>query len=137
MYCPECEVEYRAGFTECSDCHVPLVEQLPMPAEVPSPNLELVRVLEGNNLIVESVAKMSLEQAGIPYFVENEEVGVAMQAIDPHIYRWWGIQVARDHEAEARALLQEAIAPEDLALDVDQEPVAVADEAADSAETKP
>ena len=31
MYCPECGVEYRAGFTECADCHVPLVEKLPDP----------------------------------------------------------------------------------------------------------
>ena len=36
MYCPECGVEYRAGFTECADCHVGLVEQLPAPAEAPS-----------------------------------------------------------------------------------------------------
>jgi hypothetical protein len=73
MYCPECGVEYRAGFTECSDCHVGLVEQPPPPAEVPSPNLELVRVLEGNNQIVEAVAKMVLEEAGIPFYMEGEE----------------------------------------------------------------
>ncbi|MBZ5626630.1 MAG: DUF2007 domain-containing protein [Acidobacteriia bacterium] len=121
MYCPECGVGYRAGFTECSDCHVGLVEELPAPAEVPSPDLELVRVLEGNNQIAAAVAKMLLEEAGIPFYMEGEEVGVTMQAIDPHIYRWWGVQVARDHEAEARKLLDEAVAKEDLALDVDQE----------------
>jgi hypothetical protein len=129
MYCPECEVEYRPGFTECADCHVPLVDALPPPAEVPNPDLELVRVLEGNSSIAEAVAKMALEQAGIPFYVEGEEIGVAMQAIDPHLYRWWAIQVAKDHEAEARALLDWAIAQEDLALDVDREPVDVADDA--------
>jgi len=122
MYCPECGVEYRAGFTECADCHVGLVEQLPPPTEVPSPDLELVRILEGNNQVVEAVAKMVLEEAGIPFYMEGEEVGVSMSVIDPHIYRWWGIQVARDHEGEARKLLDEAVAKEDLALDVDQEP---------------
>ena len=25
MYCPQCGVEFRDGFTECSDCHVPLL----------------------------------------------------------------------------------------------------------------
>ena len=25
MYCPECRCEYRDGFAECSDCHVPLL----------------------------------------------------------------------------------------------------------------
>jgi hypothetical protein len=29
MFCPNCKVEYRRGFRECSDCHVPLVEYLP------------------------------------------------------------------------------------------------------------
>ena len=29
MYCPSCESEYRPGYTECADCNVPLVEQLP------------------------------------------------------------------------------------------------------------
>jgi hypothetical protein len=128
MYCPECGVEYRAGFTECADCHVPLVEKLPDPAEVPSPDLELVKVLEGNNAIVEAVAKMSLEQAGIPFYVAGEEIAASMTAVDPHIHRWWAIQVARDHEADARALLDEAIAEEDLALDVDQEPAEIVED---------
>ena len=25
MFCPLCQAEFRPGFTECSDCHVPLV----------------------------------------------------------------------------------------------------------------
>lgn len=29
MFCPQCKVEYRAGFTRCTDCHVDLVQQLP------------------------------------------------------------------------------------------------------------
>lgn len=129
MYCPECGVEYRAGFTECADCHVGLVEQLPAPAEAPSPDLELVRVLEGNNQIAAAVAKMFLEQAGIPFYMEGEEVAVTMTGGDPHIHRWWGVQVARDHEAEARKLLDEAVAKEDLALDVDEPVVSVEDPA--------
>jgi hypothetical protein len=28
MFCPKCKTEYRRGFTECSDCLVPLVENL-------------------------------------------------------------------------------------------------------------
>lgn len=36
-FCPFCRVEYRAGFIECSDCHVPLVETLP-PLEKESPD---------------------------------------------------------------------------------------------------
>jgi hypothetical protein len=29
MFCPQCKVEYRPGFTRCSDCDVELVHQLP------------------------------------------------------------------------------------------------------------
>jgi hypothetical protein len=36
MFCPECRCEYRAGFHECADCHVALVEQLPPLPEPPA-----------------------------------------------------------------------------------------------------
>lgn len=29
MWCPECRNEYKEGITECADCHVALVEELP------------------------------------------------------------------------------------------------------------
>ncbi len=29
MFCPKCEAEYIEGITECADCNIPLVEQLP------------------------------------------------------------------------------------------------------------
>jgi hypothetical protein len=28
MFCPECRAEYREGFLRCSDCDIPLVDQL-------------------------------------------------------------------------------------------------------------
>jgi hypothetical protein len=30
MFCPQCRVEYRAGFTHCTDCNVDLVDELPL-----------------------------------------------------------------------------------------------------------
>ena len=30
MFCPQCRVEYRAGFTRCTDCEVGLVDELPL-----------------------------------------------------------------------------------------------------------
>lgn len=30
MFCPQCGVEYRPGFTRCSDCDVDLVHELPL-----------------------------------------------------------------------------------------------------------
>src|SRR6266481_1909144 len=29
MFCPQCKAEYRSGFTQCSDCYVDLVGELP------------------------------------------------------------------------------------------------------------
>jgi len=31
MFCPNCRVEYRPGFAQCSDCGVDLVDNLPPP----------------------------------------------------------------------------------------------------------
>jgi hypothetical protein len=43
MFCPQCEAEYRFGFTKCSDCGVDLVEHLDDDANIPrnSEGLEL------------------------------------------------------------------------------------------------
>src|SRR5438876_9252916 len=37
MFCPQCKAEYRVGFVRCSDCHVELVDHLPVeePARAP------------------------------------------------------------------------------------------------------
>jgi hypothetical protein len=36
MFCPECQAEYRQGFTRCSDCDVDLVYTLPQESPAPS-----------------------------------------------------------------------------------------------------
>jgi hypothetical protein len=40
MFCPKCRVEYREGFYECSDCHVPLVEVLRDESPAPEPGAQ-------------------------------------------------------------------------------------------------
>ena len=108
MYCPQCRVEYRDGFTECSDCHVPLLAGTP-PAEQQAhpfdPALGLVVVLETNDGIQLALAKGLLEEADIPFFVLGQ-VAKLVQDVDPFLHKWVGVQVARDREAEARELLE-------------------------------
>jgi len=106
MYCPQCGVEYRDGFTECSDCQVPLLAGTPAPEPASSfdPALGLVVVLETSDLIQLAMVKGLLEDAGIPFFVLNQ-ITTLVSDVDGFLHKWVRVQVPRDREAEARELL--------------------------------
>ena len=113
MYCPQCRAGYRDGFTECSDCHIPLLAGSP-PPEPPTdfdPNLDLVVLLETNDGIQLGMAEGLLEEAGIPFFVLGQ-IATLIQDVDPFLHKWARIQVPRDREAEARELLETMAQPE-------------------------
>ena len=107
MYCPQCQVEYRDGFTECSDCHVRLLTGAPPPEPTRpfDPTLDLVVVLETNDRIQLALAKGLLENADIPFFVLGQ-IATLVQDVDAFLHKWVRIQVPRDREAEARELLE-------------------------------
>jgi hypothetical protein len=112
MYCPECLVSHRQGFTECADCHVPLLEGEPPESGTPfNPGLDLVCVLETCDAFALAAAKGLLDEAGIPFFVLNE-VATLVNDIDPMLRKWVRIQVAIDRAEEARAVLDSIIHPE-------------------------
>jgi len=112
VYCPQCGVEYRDGFTECSDCHVPLLTGTGAPdlQDLFDPGLELVVVLETNDRIQLAMAKGLLEDAGIPFFVLGE-IATLVQDVDGFLRKWVRLQVPRDREAEARELLEQLLRP--------------------------
>src|SRR5687767_12757397 len=68
MICPECETEYREGFTTCSDCDVALVAELGTASLVPL-------TMERSPDLVAAVVE-ALETAEIPYVIEARN-GVA------------------------------------------------------------
>jgi len=107
VYCPQCQVEYRDGFTECSDCHVRLLTGTPPPEPTRpfDPTLDLVVVLETNDRIQLALAKGLLENADIPFFVLGQ-IATLVQDVDAFLHKWVRIQVPRDREAEARELLE-------------------------------
>ena len=111
MYCPQCGLEYREGFTECSDCHVALEAGAP-PSENAEfdPTMDLVVVLETSDRVQASLAKGVLEEAGIPYFVLGQ-IATLVTDVDPFTHKVARIQVARDREAEARELLEQMLQP--------------------------
>jgi hypothetical protein len=107
MYCPQCRVEYRDGFTECSDCQVRLLTGTPSP-EPPrgfDPALDLVVALETNDRIQLALAKGLLEDAGIPFFLLGQ-ITTLVQDVDGFLHKWVRVQVPRDRAAEARDLLE-------------------------------
>lgn len=112
MYCPQCGVEYREGFTECADCHVPLASGTcpPEPEDPFDPALELVVVLETSDRIQLAMAKGLLEDAGIPLFVQGQ-IATLIQDVDGFLHKRIRLQVARDREAEARELLEALFQP--------------------------
>ena len=112
MYCPKCGVQYREGFTECSDCHVALLAGTP-PLEPPSefdPKLGLTVVMETDDAFRVAMAKGLLEDAGIPFFVLGQ-ITRLVNDVDPFLHKWVRVQVPRDREAEARELLAELEQP--------------------------
>jgi hypothetical protein len=115
MYCPQCCTEYRDGFTECSDCHVPLSAGTvpPEPASPFDPALGLVVVLETNDGFQLAMAKGLLEEAGIPYFVLGQ-IATLIQDVDAFLHKWVRVQVPRDREAEARELLEPLLQPQTI-----------------------
>jgi Putative prokaryotic signal transducing protein len=124
VYCPQCLVEYREGFTQCSDCGVPLLEGTP-PEPDPhfDPSLDLVVVLETNDRFQAALAKGTLEDAGIPFFVLGQ-ITTLVNDVDGFLRKWVRIQVPRDREAEARELLEEVMQPVADAETPGEEPVA-------------
>lgn len=105
MYCPECQVEFRDGFTECSDCRVALLPgKPPLPDISFDTNMDLVVVLETDDPITLAFAKGTLQEAGIPFYVFNE-ISTLVNDIDPMLHKWFRVQVACDREAAARELL--------------------------------
>jgi hypothetical protein len=114
MYCPECRVEYREGFTECADCHVALLPGS-APAEAPDPfdpSLELVVALESNNPVQLAMATGLLEEAEIPFFVLGQ-ITKLVNDVNPFLNKWVKVQVPKDREAEALELLEPVLHPQE------------------------
>jgi hypothetical protein len=102
MFCPNCEAEYRDGFTRCSDCDVALVEHL---GEIHSNSPELSNAPEllwtGTDPGMIADIKDALESAKIPYHEHNHNIG-PLPNWQPQVYAIF--TRARDHRAANAAL---------------------------------
>ena len=102
MFCPQCGAEYRGGFVECSDCHVPLVYRLPESVTVEDDLDVLIRTGLADPIAI-ALVKSLLEEAGIPFFVMDQSVVPRQES--GNFIGWWTIRVPGARDAEVREIL--------------------------------
>jgi hypothetical protein len=74
-WCPDCGVEYREGFTRCSECGVPLVDAPPETAQPP---------VDPGPAWVEVASYTTAEEARLAQGL-LEERGIAVELVDKHV----------------------------------------------------
>ena len=108
MYCPQCRVEYREGFVECADCHVPLTPFLqPEAADedyAGASDLDALIRTSCRGPIAVGLAQSLLEEARIPYFVVDQSIVVRQDS--GNIFGCLDVRVPRAREAEACEILR-------------------------------
>jgi len=108
MFCPECKTEYREGFIECADCKVQLVDTLELENENNEQKLEVYEnvkfksVLSTYNVGDIALIKGLLDDAGITYFFQGENISHIRGAIEPSI-----LKVKEEEVSEVKELLKD------------------------------
>ena len=100
MFCPICASEYRPGFSECSDCHVALADQLPPEPEVEF--LEFVELPVKCDEVRIALIKAAFEEADLDYYFDGE---FASRLI-PHA-SMTRLMIREDQAEEGRLILKE------------------------------
>jgi hypothetical protein len=115
-------VEYREGFSECSDCRVALAAgSPPKPNPHFDPSLDLAIIFETNDPFRAALAEGLLDDAGIPFYALGQ-IATLVRDVDGFLRKWVRLQVPRDPEAEARELLATIDEAQPLALLPEDEP---------------
>lgn len=99
MFCPECKAEYREGIAVCSDCKIPLVDELPEETEPEFVDFE--EVLRTYNPADIAFIKSLLEGENITYFFQGEFFNQMEGPVVPA-----RLLVRKDQAALAKKILQ-------------------------------
>ncbi|SYZ72990.1 conserved hypothetical protein [Candidatus Zixiibacteriota bacterium] len=99
MFCPKCHYEYEIGITECPDCGIKLVAELPPDDEIDY--TELVTVFTTGDAGLFMLAKSILEDAGIDYYAKGEKTKELFAA------GFMELQVHPDYADEAIKLIDD------------------------------
>ncbi|MGA2588153.1 MAG: DUF2007 domain-containing protein [Candidatus Aminicenantales bacterium] len=107
MICPKCGVEYRPGFTQCSDCLVALADESKPAKPRWSRPAELVTVFKCADAGRIALAKSLLQSAGTRFLVRNEAAQNLFGKGSTHFGGPAEFQVDREDAADAKALLKD------------------------------
>jgi len=115
-FCPNCHIEYRRGFTRCTDCDVDLVSALPQMEEGIKTAIELVDVATFPDLPQAQMVRELLEENGIATVLRSDA-----SVISPLLGFPVTLLVSREDEEPARALYEEYFAGDEAAKASGQE----------------
>jgi hypothetical protein len=105
MFCPKCRSEYVEGITECAECQVPLVAELP-PEDTVEYEYEHFVTLETYHARHEAeLQKSVLEANGIEAVIESDDVG----GVGPALAFTRGVRllVHKDDAQKAQVIFQD------------------------------
>jgi hypothetical protein len=120
LFCPNCKLEYRAGFTRCADCSVDLVAALPKAADTQEVGVHDLRspsvLRRGVRVSDAAVIRDALRAAGIRF--NTRRASAEIVADGSASYEFW---VNAEDRPNAQSLLESALEAADAeALDSPQ-----------------
>ena len=71
--CPVCKYEYKGGETECIDCGVPLVDELPDEQETDLEGVKYVPFRSYPSRLYAEMVKEALANEGIPAIIKTDQ----------------------------------------------------------------
>lgn len=121
-YCPQCRCEYREGFTECSDCHVTLVDELPeLPKTPEPPKPKIQKTLNDENVEILFTTTTSPESADLIIgLLRDNDIPYYIQTINPLSYTFGNksfprnIFVSKNDVERAKELVECYLSPQEI-----------------------
>ena len=101
MFCPQCRVEYRTGFTRCSDCDLDLVDTLRQESERTGQANRIIWMGDSQETCV--ALCLQLKDEGIRYQVTD---GMKSRSMGMTVTRKYELRVSAEDEKRAKEFLE-------------------------------
>jgi len=112
LFCPNCKLEYRAGFTRCADCGVDLIAALPKAAEAQEVGVHDLRtpivLRRGVSVPDAAIIREALKAAGIRF--NTRRASAEIVADGSASYEFW---INAEDRPNAQSVLEAALEASD------------------------